>query len=82
MLGAELALASGKKAHALAALESLIQELFEREARGEAYIALTDDAIALLLAGSDKPNTPNAIKSYRQAKGQRTLVFGGSDRVC
>ena len=82
MLRAELTLTSGEKADALSALESLIQELFEREARGEAYIALTDDAIALLLSTSDKPSMANAIKSYRQAKGQRTLVFGGSDKVC
>jgi tetratricopeptide (TPR) repeat protein len=82
MLEAELALTNGKKADALLALENLIQELFEREARGEAYIALTDDAIALLFAASDKPSTANAIKSYRQAKGQRTLVLGGSDKVC
>ena len=82
MLSVELALTSGKKTDALPALDSLIHDLFEREARGEAYIPLTDDAIALRLAATDKPATAEAIKAFRLAKGQRTLIFGGSDKVC
>lgn len=82
MLDAELALMNGKKADVLTALDRLIQDLFEREARGEAYIPLTDDAIALRLNATDMPATAVAIKSYRQANGQRTLVLGGSDKVC
>ena len=82
LLQAELALDAGQRDAGKAALEKLIATLFDTEGKGDAYLALADDAIALLLLSESKPASFEAVTLYRQQRGQRTLVRGGRGPTC